>query len=505
MRTLQDGATSQIDKTYELCYSSYVKGVPKVTELEGTFLNTGKGSDSLSELDALISETLSESKFKKETSSDIKEAHQFSATKMTIDTTVKEEEKAIEQPTEIKIIDQTAHIETPAPQKQEEKPKENKANDDPFKSFKVGNVIKGTVARVDGSGALIDINYKSDGFIVSSEFDGRILKSGEIIDVYIDALSTKEGYVALSLKKAQYEGFWTFLYDAFKTKNTFEVSVSSAVGGGLVVDFKGIRGFVPASQVSKSPDTPLSDFVGKTIAVKLIEIDRRHSKIIMSHRLGNAEKQRVDKDKLFENIEVGQILNGTVSSIKRFGIFVNVNGVEGLVHVNDIAWKRVEDPTKAATIGQKLDVFVIGVDKFAKKLSLGLKQLQPDPWESAGRKYKQGQQVTAKILRLAKFGAFAEIEEGIEGLIHISELSTKPIQMPSDAVKPGDVVKAIILRISTEEQRKGRSIREVEVNEEKNTLKEVQSNNSSPVKLGDTISEELREKISGNNEIPGQA
>ncbi len=474
------------------------------TELKGTSFNSAKGSGDMSELDALINETLSENKVAPKEKTQVVDEASFSAHKISSENQLKTEMPKQDPRAVYQSLKHEVKKEEPSAPKEAAPATEKKTDtySDTFKQYKSGDIIIGTVEKVDQQGALVNINYKSDGFIDAKEFEGRTLKAGDKIHVFIDALSTKEGYVALSLKKAEYEARWHEAYEAFKKRTTIEVKVTSAVAGGLVVDYRGLRAFVPASHVLKPKESQLNDFVGKTLPVKVIEVDKRRSKVIMSNRFGAVEKEKADKEKLLENIEVGQVLKGRVSSVKKFGVFVNLDGVEGLVHINDLSWKRVVDPSSVVSLGQELEVFVLGVDKITKKISLGLKQLQPDPWATAGEKYRVGQTVQAKVLRLAKFGAFAEVEEGIEGLIHISELSTKQVQAPSDAVKPGDIVSAKILRVIPEEQKIGLSIREAELEEEKKKLKEVQASTApQSVTIGDTISEELKAKLTGENEL----
>ncbi len=474
-------------------------------ELQGTKLGGSFLQNAVPELDALIAETLNESKIEK-ISSPLEEKG-FAATPITIE---KEETKPIihpeivhAQPVQPAPAPQAAAPQEQAPEAPKEEPKDKFVA---FANYKPGDVIKGSVVKVDSSGALVDISYISDGFITSDDISGTVLKVGDKINVYINALSTKEGYVSLSIKKAEHENNWSKLFDSFKNKNSLELKVTSAVAGGLVVDFHGIRGFIPASQVAKRPEMQLADFVGTNLFAKVIEIDRRQSKLILSHKMGYSEKQNVDKDKLFEQIEIGQVLHGTVSNIKRFGAFVSINGVEGLIHINDLSWKRVDDPSKVVKVGQQLDVFVIGVDLVAKKISLGLKQLQPDPWASANEKYRAGQTVEVKVLRLAKFGAFVEIEEGLEGLIHNSELANRPVQDASEVVKPGDIVKAKILRVISDEQKIGLSMKEIEREMEKKDLTDsISAQPVHKITIGDTMSETLKEQLTAQNELPQSA
>jgi ribosomal protein S1 len=265
--------------------------------------------------------------------------------------------------------------------------------------------------------------------------------------------------------------------------------VTSAVKGGLVADFHGIRGFIPASQVEKKPEQELTDFVGQVLPIKVIEVNRRQSKIVFSHRRGSLEADKSKAHKLFDELEVGQVRKGVVSSLKSFGAFVDLGGVEGLVHLTELSWKRVQHPSEVLKAGQEIEVFVLGVDQVNHKVALGLKELQPDPWAGAAEKYRVGQIVKAKVLRLVKFGAFLEIEEGLEGLCHISELSTQKVNDPADVVKPGDIVEVKILRVLPEEQKIGLSIREVQLSKEK---AEAEEKRREETKV--TIAEALQEK-----------
>ncbi len=478
--------------------------VPEEKEpLHGTAIKSIKERAELSELDQLIAETLSESRgtaVGKEPPKD--EAH-LAGTRLS-----KEFVKEAPKPAETPVIPVPKQIEPlvakdrPADRQEEQKKAPAAPQDEydkTFKTYKSGDVVKGIVVNVGQTGALIDIQYQSDGFISPEELGEHSLKVGDTVEVYIIALSNKEGYVELSLKRALIETQWRSLYDSFKNKTALDAKITSAVAGGLVADLSGIRGFIPASQVSRHQGQQLQEFVGQTMPVKVLEIDRRQNKVILSHRQGSFEKQRAEREKFFDQIEVGQVLRGRVSSIKKFGAFVNVNGIEGLIHLNDLSWKRVGDASKVLAVGQETDVFVIGIDKNSKKISFGLKQLQPDPWEKVPEKYKPGQTVEVKVLRLAKFGAFVELEEGIEGLIHNTELSAKGVQNPSEAVKPGDVVKAKILRIEESEQKIGLSIKEIELDEQKKEAQNLPQQQK--ITIGDTVGDSIKEQLSNQNEL----
>ena len=360
-----------------------------------------------------------------------------------------------------------------------------------FKSYKPGDVVRGTVVKVDPSGILVDINYKSDGFIPPQELSEKsfgnindIVKVGDKIDVYIERLEDKEGYVVLSKRKAEYEMKWKIAYEAYKSRKVIEAKVTSAVKGGLVVDYNGIRGFIPASQVAKETEESFESFVGKTLPIRIIEINRRQGKIVLSHKIAAGDKHKMESSKVFDDLEVGQVRHGVVTSLKKFGAFVDIGGVEGLIHLTELSWKRVNHPGDILKVGQELDVFVLGVDKENKKVALGLKELEPDPWVKAAELYKPGQIVKAKIARFVKFGAFVELEGNLEGLIHISELSDKPITSPEEAVSVGSIVDVKVLKVLPDEQKIGLSIKEAKKDAEK---PEVPQAEKKSVTIGDVI------------------
>ena len=458
-------------------------------EFKGTNIEKGKGEEEFLEVEELIKETLEESKLaekkepppppKKETAPPKKE--EFKATKISLPPQKKEEK---------------------APQAEAPKQKAAAGYEATFKEYKAGDIVKGTVLKVDPSGVLVDIKYKADGLISLEELSdksfsspGEIVKVGDVIDVYIENLENKEGYVVLSKKRADHEKRWRIAYDAFRNKKILEGKVIQVLKGGLVLDCEGIRGFIPASQVLKKAKESLELFKDKVLPVKVIEINRRQGKIVLSHKLAASEKEKYKAVKLLDEIEVGQVRHGIVSSLKSFGAFVDLGGIEGLIHLSELSWKRVKHPSEVLKLGEDIDVFVLGVDKINKKVALGLKELQPDPWVNAADHYKAGQIVKAKILRFAKFGAFAELDHGLEGLIHISEISKEPVKNPEDAVKIGDVVEVKILRVLPEEQKIGLSIKEAVKQKEKKEIKESAPKEEAPkVTIGDIIAQKEKEK-----------
>jgi len=441
---------------------------------EGTQLNKGQDAGEV-EIESLIRETLEASKLLtnkgKEAEKTAPEAS-FKATPMK----KAEEPKPVAE--ELKAQKETAGYEAT------------------FKEYKVGDVVKGRVVKIDPIGVLVDISYKAEGLIPPEELSDKsysnisdVVNVGDEISVAIERLENKEGYVVLSKRKADYEGKWKAAFEAYKGRKVLEAKVTSAVKGGLVVDCGGIRGFIPASQVAKKAEDKLEEFIGKTLPIKIIELDRRQGKVVLSHKLAAGEKERFESEKLFDELEVGQVRHGVVSSLKSFGAFVDIGGIEGLIHITELSWKRVNHPSEVLKVGDETDVFVLGVDKVNRKISLGLKELQTDPWVEALELYKVGQVVKGKVARLVKFGAFIELERGLEGLCHISELSANPVARPEDVVKAGDEVQVKILRVLPEEQKIGLSIREVARDQERAKAKEVEQEKSKV-----TIEDVLKEK-----------
>ncbi|MBN2058502.1 MAG: 30S ribosomal protein S1 [Candidatus Saganbacteria bacterium] len=464
-------------------------------EYLGTSIEKGKGSDEFMEVEALIQETLAETKRQAkavETAPPVAEAKPEPAPK---------KEASMKATT----MEPKSKPKPAAPaDKAETPPAQPTTYESTFKEYKPGDIVKGTVMKVEPGAVLVDIKYKADGIILPEELSDRssnspeeIVKVGDVINVFIENLENKEGYVVLSKTRADHEKRWHVAFDAKKNRTLLEGKVVQVVKGGLVVECDGVRGFVPASQVMKRGQESLDAFKDQTIPVKVIEVNRRQGKIIMSHRLGAGEKVKQESSKIFDEIEVGQTRKGTVSSLKNFGAFVNLGGVEGLIHLSELSWKRVKHPSEVLKVGQELDVFVLGVDRVNKKIALGLKELQPDPWERATQLFKPGQVIKVKVLRFCKFGAFADLGNDLEGLIHISEMSKEPIEKPEDAgVKIGDEVEVKVLRVLPEEQKIGLSIKAAKKQREKQEIRETltQEQEKQKVTIGDIIAQKEKER-----------
>lgn len=335
--------------------------------------------------------------------------------------------------------------------------------------YQQGDIIKGIVRKIEKSGIMVDINYKSEGYIQNVEFSqvpgetpSNTVKAGDEIDVYILKLETKEGYTLLSRKRAEYELAWNYLSKIAKTKETIDVHVTSKVEGGLVADYKGIKGFIPASHALRNSDEKLENYLDEKLTVVVIQVERKRRKVIFSHKLAQTRPGKMDIERMIERIEVGEVYTGSVSSIKDFGAFVNIGGAEGLVHISELSWARVNHPSEVLAVGDKVQVFVLGVDKEHNKISLGMKQLQPDPWVVVSEKFHVGQLVKGKISRIVSFGAFIQLEPDLEGLIHISELSYDHIERVEDAISVGQIVNAKIIKLIPDEQKIGLTLKGID-------------------------------------------
>ncbi|MDI6732005.1 MAG: 30S ribosomal protein S1 [Candidatus Margulisbacteria bacterium] len=444
---------------------------------EPTYTSTGfekgKGEDEFFAVEDLIRQTLEESK---------------ALQKKEEPTPAPAEEQGGSKPQEKTV---TQH--PPATSRNLPQPPATSQYESTFREYQTGDIVKGKVLKVDQGGVLVDIKYKADGLIKADEQTN--VKVGDIINVMIEKLEDKEGYVLLSKKRADQAILWKTAQEAYNKKSVLEAKVIEALQGGLVVDFNGMRGFVPASQVAKRPQENLAQFKDRIIPVKVIEVNPRQGKIVFSNRQAAGEHEKSQAGKIFDEIEVGQVRHGKVANLKSFGAFVDLGGVEGLIHLTELSWKRVKHPSEVLKTGQEIDVFVLGIDKENRKISLGLKELQPDPWANAADYYRAGQIIKVKVLRLANFGAFVELDHGLEGLIHISELSKNPIQTPDQAVKVGDIVEAKILRVMPEEQRIGLSIKQVQIAKEREELKQVAPPvEEQKVTIGDIIAQKEKER-----------
>ncbi len=341
-----------------------------------------------------------------------------------------------------------------------------------YRNLKYGDTVDGQIMRVDRDEILVDIGSKAEGIVPSREMqsllpeDRAALQVGAVLLVFVVQSEDKEGRAILSVDKARQERSWRVLQTAHEKGDVILARVVNYNKGGLLVNLDGVRGFVPASQVtgiSRGPDTQkqsdMARMVNTDLSLKVIEINRTRNRLILSERQAVQESRELKKDELLSNLHEGDVRTGIVSSVCDFGVFVDIGGADGLVHLSEISWSRVKHPSELLKVGDKTPVYILSIDNERKRIALSIKRTQNEPWTRAGERYQLGQIVEGTITQLASFGAFARIEDGIEGLIHISEMGDERIQHPKELVAEGQVVQARIIRIDPARKRMGLSLR----------------------------------------------
>lgn len=336
--------------------------------------------------------------------------------------------------------------------------------------LRVNSIVKGTVVKVDDEQVLVDIGYKSEGVIPLKELSFRtvsnpstLVKPGDVIEVVVKSLSDPEtgGNPKLSKREADARRAWSRLEEAYKAGTIIEGPVVEAVKGGVVVDI-GVRGFVPASQVGRRFIEDLSTLVGQTLRMKIIEMERGRN-VVLSQRQVLEEEEAAAKARAFENLKEGSVVKGKVTRLTNFGAFVDIGGgVEGLLHVSDVTWGRLRHPGEVLSEGQEIEVKVLGVDRERERISLGLKQLTTDPWANIAEKYPIGSIHAGVVTKLMEFGAFVKLEDGVEGLVHISELANRRVNTPDEVVSVGQEVNVKVISLNEDTRRIGLSIRQTE-------------------------------------------
>src|SRR3954463_9708287 len=331
--------------------------------------------------------------------------------------------------------------------------------------FREGSIIKGQILEVRPREVLVDVGYKSEGVIPLNEFeDPESLQVGDEVDVLLERLENDEGMVVLSKEKAAYRQNWNKIVHVFQGDGLIKGKVRSVVKGGLMVNI-GVEAFLPASQIDVVPPKDLQQFVGNTYDFKIVKLNDDRKNVVLSRR-EVIEKERSEKrQKFLENVNLGDRVVGTVKNITDFGAFIDLDGMDGLLHVTDITWGRLGHPSELLKVGQQLEVVVLDINKEKERVSLGLKQTQKNPWDQIEERFPAGQRIRGKITNLVPYGAFVEIEEGVEGLIHVSELSwTKRIMRPSDILSVGQEVEAVVLGVNRDEQKISLGVRQLEPN-----------------------------------------
>jgi small subunit ribosomal protein S1 len=353
-----------------------------------------------------------------------------------------------------------------------------------------GQAIEGILMYKDRDDMLVDIGTKSEGIVpqrerqsLSADKLSEMRVGDKVLVVVVRPESGADGEDGpiLSIDKARTEVSWRKLQQQFEAGEVFEVDVVGYNKGGLMVEVEGVRGFIPASQVNalsgigdseENRQSQMSRLVNTKLLVKIVEVNRDRNRLILSERQAVREQREASKGRLMNELEVGQVREGIVTTLAKFGAFIDLGGVDGLVHVSELSWARIDDPKQILSVGQPVKVYILGIDQDKQKVALSIKRTQPEPWSQVTEKYHVGELVEATISQLSNFGAFARIEEGLEGLIHISELAEGRVDRPGDIVKPGDKVKVRILRIDPENRRLALSLKRAQEGSEEPTSEE---------------------------------
>ncbi len=335
-----------------------------------------------------------------------------------------------------------------------------------FSNIKPGQITEGTVISTNEKEVLVDIGFKSEGSIPISEFsDGHLPEKLSKIHVFINAIEDGEGKLKLSKKKADFLLNLDRLQEIFKSGETVTGKLKRRVKGGMIADIFGLEAFLPGSQISLKPIPNLDQFIGKEADFKIIKLDLDRRNIIVSRKLVLEKELETKKETLRERIQLNKELDGEVKNITDYGAFIDLGGIDGLLHITDMSWGRIKHPSEMLNIGDRLKVKIIDYDEEHDKVSLGLKQLVPHPWENIESKYPEGHIISGKVVNITNYGAFVELEPGVEGLVHVSEMSwTKKINHPNQVVKVGDNVKAVVLSVSKEKQKISLGIKQMEPN-----------------------------------------
>ena len=376
------------------------------------------------------------------------------------------EVQAEQEPAEAEAEEEPVKVEETEVKKEEEEKFHYSDND--IARLEKGQLVTGTVVEINDQGVYVDVNYKTDGFIPLRELshsdvdDAHDLVSlDEEIKVVVLTLEDDEGNMILSKKRADQEEAWDEIQEAHENDEIIEAKIQKEVKGGLVADV-GLRGFIPASHVALGYVEDLSQYVGEEMRLKVIEVDRNNNNVVLSaKKVLEAEREKSKKETL-EKLEKGQIITGRITKLVDFGAFVDLGGIEGLLHISEMSWGRIGHPSDVLEEGAEIEVKVLDVDREKERISLGYKQLLPDPWEDFARKHYEGEVIQGRITKLVDFGAFMEVEDGIEGLIHISQLSHKHVKTPDEIVEVGEERDAKIINIDPEQKRVGLSLKELE-------------------------------------------
>lgn len=335
---------------------------------------------------------------------------------------------------------------------------------DSFRDVKEGELVKGKIVRIQNDNVIIDVGFKSEGSVPKNEFrEDEEIKIGNEVEVVLESVEDQEGNLVLSKQRADFLRIWEKVVRAHETGEILQGKIVKRIKGGMVVDLMGMEAFLPGSQIDIRPIRDFDAFVGQTMDFKVVKVNIPTENVVVSHKVLVEEEIADQRNAILEGLERGQILEGTVKAITDFGVFVDLGGVDGLIHITDLSWGRINHPNEVVKLDQTIKVVVTDFDEEKKRISLSLKKLLPHPWENIDEKYKVGDKVSGRVVSLTDYGAFIEIEKGIEGLIHNSEMSwTQHIKHPSQVVAMGQVVEAVILSLDKDEKKISLGIKQLE-------------------------------------------
>ena len=401
---------------------------------------------------------------------------------------------------------------TQEPAAQEEAPAESMeslmashdAYEESFRELKRGEFLTGRVIQINEDGAMVDVGYKTEGFIPLSQLThrkdvpvGELLEVGQDVKVVVLKVNHAEGQVLLSKRQADVESAWFSILEAHQNGEILESTCVEQVKGGLIVDI-GLRGFVPASHVDLRPVSDLSDYVGEVMKLKVLEVDQKRRKVVLSRKKALEEERDRLKEATLNELAEGQIVSGEVARLTNFGAFVNLGGVDGLVHISEMSWKRIKHPSEVVRVGEQVDVRVLGVDKNKERISLSLKQARPDPWQDLETKFAVGTVVQGKVTKLAKNYAFVEVTDGIEGLVPLSELSEFRVSKSSDVLTVGQEVKVRVIDLKPDQRRMTLSVRQAEAGISPSVTSSSSGGQGGGFTIGDRLPDSLKQMLADN-------
>src|SRR3989304_4184750 len=322
-------------------------------------------------------------------------------------------------------------------------------------SISEGEIVKGKVVHIADNQVTVDIGFKSEGTIPVSEFPNiKEMKIGDVIEVFLESVENKDGQLILSRKRADFMRVWERVVKSFETGEVLKGRCMRRTKGGIVVDLLGIDAFLPGSQIDVRPVRDFDAFIGGEMEFRVVKVNHPSENVVVSHKVLVEEELQGQRKAILDSLEKGQILEGHVKAITDFGVFVDLGGVDGLVHITDLSWGRVNHPSEVVKLDQTINVVVLDFDQEKKRISLGLKQLEPDPWNTLLQKYPVGSRHVGTVRNLTNFGVFVELEEGVDGLVHISDLSwTKKVRHPGEVVKKGDKIEVVLLGLDVDQRR----------------------------------------------------